>query len=93
VTSPLTGLQHWWARLRTRYPHPVPARGPDPIRTKDLAQQLRGQWIAMQDGEVIDAGPTFDQLVMRLHERGIKISSVTVMRLPAEDEAELVGLG
>lgn len=62
-----------------------------PIHTRHLADQLAGQWIALQNGEVIEAGATFDAVMLSLHRQGI--TNVTVMRFPAEKEAELVGLG
>jgi hypothetical protein len=45
----------------------------------------------MKNGEVVDMGATFDEVMVRLHERDI--TDVTVMRVPAEHEAELVGIG
>ena len=69
----------------------MPSRRPEPVRTRQLASEARGQWIAMKNGEVVDMGATFDEVMVRLHERDI--TDVTVMRVPAEHEAELVGIG
>ena len=70
---------------------PSEERSVEPVRTQRLAEQLAGKWAAMHNGEVIEAGDTFDEVMMRLHARSI--TSATVMRIPAETEAELVGLG
>lgn len=45
----------------------------------------------MHNGEVVEGRDTFDQLVMALQER--ELTNVTVMRVPAEHDVELVGLG
>ena len=74
-----------------RYGPLVASPRPEPIRTNQLAPEVRGHWIAMKNGEVVDAGRTFDELQPRLHERDI--TDVTVMRVPSEHEPELVGLG
>ena len=62
-----------------------------PIHLSELATQRAGQWVGLRHGQVIEVRETFDQLALALHEKGIK--NVTVMRVPAEHEAELVGLG
>jgi hypothetical protein len=63
----------------------------EPIRTGELLRGCAGKWVAMRNGEVVEGRETFDQLVIALQERDIK--NVTVMRVPAEHEVELVGLG
>jgi hypothetical protein len=45
----------------------------------------------MRRGEVVDVARTFDELLNQLRARDI--TDVTVMRVPSEHEAELVGLG
>jgi hypothetical protein len=63
----------------------------EPIRTAHLARELRGKWVAMRNGEVIEAGDSFDAVMLTLHRQDI--TDVTVMRIPDEHEVELVGLG
>ena len=63
----------------------------EPIRLADLLRQVPGKWVALRNGEIVDARETLDQLVQSLKERNIK--DVTVMRAPAEHEPELVGFG
>jgi len=67
--------------------------GPEvtPIRIGDLLRQVPGQWVALQNGEIIEARPTLDELMGALADRSI--TKATVMRAPAEDEPELVGMG
>lgn len=55
---------------------------------RHVAAQLRGQWIALHNGEVVESGFSLDEVMLRLHRHAF-----TVMRVPAEEEAELVGLG
>jgi hypothetical protein len=62
-----------------------------PVQLADLLHQVPGQWVALSHGEIIEARATLDELMCRLHERNI--SDATVMRAPAEHEAEMVGLG
>lgn len=50
-----------------------------------------GMWVAIKDGEVVEARPTPDEVVLALHEREIKGAYVT--RIPGEHDKELVGLG
>ena len=63
----------------------------EPVRTADLLRSCAGKWVAMHNGEVVEGRDTFDQLVMALQER--ELTNVTVMRVPAEHDVELVGLG
>lgn len=81
----------WSKRRLDGYVGAVGSDAVEPIRTSHLAAQVRGQWVALRNGEVVDCGATFDELMLRLHER--EIVDVTVMRIPDESEAELIGLG
>ena len=63
----------------------------EPIRLAELLNNVPGQWVALRDGEIVDARSKLDDLVRVLHERDI--TDVTVVRAPAEHEAEMVGLG
>jgi len=62
-----------------------------PIRLADLLREVPGQWVALRDGEVIEARGSLDELMGVLASRNIK--NVTVLRAPAEGESELVGMG
>ncbi len=60
----------------------------------DLAEELRqcaGKWVAIRGGAVVEVRETPYALVMALHERGI--DDATILRAPASNEPELVGLG
>jgi hypothetical protein len=50
-----------------------------------------GAWVALKNGQVVEARPTPYELIGVLHERGIK--NTTVIRVPDPNEPELVGLG
>lgn len=63
----------------------------EPIRTQHLSGEVKGHWVAFRNGEVVEVGSSFDEVMLNLHRRDI--TNVTVMRIPAEAEAELVGLG
>ncbi len=63
----------------------------EPIALAALLREVPGKWVALRNGEIVDARETLDQLIMSLKEREIK--DVTVMRSPAERESELVGFG
>lgn len=67
-------------------------------RAVDLAGSLRGfegRWVAVKDGKVVAAAETMDRLLLTLQESqlGSSVRNATVLRVPAENEAELVGLG
>ncbi len=61
----------------------------EPVRMAHLLRQMPGKWVALHNGEIIEARDTFDQVVMALKERDIV--GATVIRAP--DLNELVGLG
>ncbi len=67
------------------------SRHVEPIQLAALSQQVPGQWVAIRDGVIVETRDTLDQLIFKLHERNI--GDATVMRAPAEHEAEMVGLG
>jgi hypothetical protein len=56
-----------------------------------IQREYSGCWIALKSGQVVDARSTPYELVASLHDRGIQ--DTTIIRVPGEDEAELVGLG
>lgn len=60
-----------------------------PVRLAQKLKGLGGQWVALKNGEPIEASPTPDELYMRLHQKGIR--DATIVRVPAEDEPEIVG--
>ena len=62
-----------------------------PIRMAYLLSQVPGQWVALRNGRIIEARPTLDELMGVLESKAI--TNATVMRAPAEGEAELVGMG
>jgi hypothetical protein len=67
------------------------SRHVEPIELADLLHQVPGKWVALHNGAIVDARDTLDSLLMSLEAREIR--DVTVMRSPAEGEAEMVGLG
>ena len=68
-----------------------PIRVMEPLRVADDLEGLAGQWIAVKDGKVVAAGPTPDAVGMKL--RSKQIRGATILRVPAEGEPELVGIG
>lgn len=66
-------------------------REAEPIRFTELARETPGSWLAIRDGQVVEARPSLDGLMAALAERCI--TDVTVVRAAAEHEAELVGIG
>jgi len=57
----------------------------------DAQAEYPGLWVALKDGRVVEARRTPYELTMALHEHDI--TDTTIVRMPAEDEPELVGLG
>jgi hypothetical protein len=68
-----------------------PIRVMKPIRIADDLQGLAGMWVAVKDGKVVEAGRTPDAVGMKLRARQVK--GATILRVPAEGEPELVGIG
>jgi hypothetical protein len=62
-----------------------------PIRIADDLEGLAGQWVAVKDGKVVEAGSTPDAVGLKLRSRQIR--GATILRVPAEGEPELVGIG
>jgi hypothetical protein len=57
----------------------------------EIQDEYVGCWIALKNGQVVDARSTPYELVDSLHDREIR--DTTIIRVPSESEAELVGLG
>lgn len=66
------------------------ARRP-PFSIAALQPEYAGCWVAIVDGDVVDANQSPYDLVASLQERGITGS--TIVRVPAENEPETVGIG
>ena len=66
-------------------------RAMKPARIADDLEGLAGQWVGVKDGKVVAAGPTPDAVGMKL--RSKRIRGATILRVPAEGEPELVGIG
>jgi hypothetical protein len=62
-----------------------------PIHLSALLRQAPGKWVAVKDGELVEARETPDQLFLALRDRGIH--GATIIRAPGEQEPMLVGLG
>jgi hypothetical protein len=61
------------------------------VAVSDLLRQYAGRWVALMEGAVVAAAETADRLYADLHSKQIR--GATIIRAPAEDEPELVGLG
>lgn len=57
----------------------------------EIQRAYAGFWVAVRDGNVVAAWDNPYGLVQRLRE--LQIEGATIMRCPALDEPELVGLG
>jgi hypothetical protein len=62
-----------------------------PSSNVEVLREFAGRWVAVRDGEVVDANDTFDGLVVRLRE--LRERGTTIMRVPSEGEPEPVGFG
>lgn len=60
----------------------------DGVTIASLRSEFAGSWVALKGG---DARPTPGELVMVLNERQIR--DAIILRVPAKNEAQLVGLG
>lgn len=56
-----------------------------------VQSQYPGMWVAIVDGRVVEARANPHALAVALHDRSIQ--QATILRCPAIDEPELVGLG
>jgi len=54
---------------------------------------LEGKWVAIRGAEVLAAKDSSDAIFGWLRSKRIPVDSVVVLRVPDEDEPELVGLG
>ncbi len=57
----------------------------------EIQQQYPGLWVAVVDGQVIDSRENPHALAVALLNHGVAVA--TILRCPAVDEPELVGLG
>ena len=64
-----------------------------PARIAASLAGLEGKWIAVRGTEVLTAKDSSDAVFGWLRARRIPASDVVVLRVPDEDEPELVGLG
>ncbi len=67
------------------------ARVFEPRRIADDLDGFAGMWVAVKDGRVVEAGRTPDAVVLKL--RAKRVRGATILRVPAEGEPELVGIG
>lgn len=86
-------MRRWWNRNRADKnlnPRGVEVQAHmKPVRLSQALKGLGGKWVALKNGAPIDASPTPDELYTRLHEKGIR--GATILRVPVEDEPEIVG--
>jgi hypothetical protein len=64
---------------------------PQVFSVADLQAHYAGCWVALLGDDVVDARQTPYELVLSLRER--RIEGTTILRVPAEDELETVGIG
>jgi Family of unknown function (DUF5678) len=76
-------------KQRPRNAHKV--RVLEPRRIADDLEEFAGMWVAVKDGHVVEAGRTPDAVVLKLRARQVR--DATILRVPGEDEPELVGIG
>ena len=69
----------------------TPAGRRPPFSIAALQPEYAGCWVAIVDGDVVDANQSPYDLVASLRQRGLTGS--TIVRVPSEDEAETVGIG
>jgi Family of unknown function (DUF5678) len=62
-----------------------------PVRLGDAVRGFEGKWVAIKAGKVVEARETADAVYLALRDRAVR--GATIMRIPARDEPELVGLG
>jgi Family of unknown function (DUF5678) len=65
----------------------------EPLRLSEMLRGLEGKWVAIRDGEVVEAADSADALFKRLRSKQIRDASVLRVPTEKEHEAELVGLG
>jgi hypothetical protein len=64
-----------------------------PARVVAPLTGLEGRWVAIRGDEVLAAKESSDAIFGWLRSHRIPVDSVVVLRVPDEDEPELVGLG
>jgi len=79
-----------WLRRLLKGPNQR-SREMEPSSVTPLFEGLEGQWAAVKDGKVVEVARTPDALFMALRSRNIK--NATILRVPAHDDPEPVGLG
>ena len=67
------------------------ARTMTPVELPEDIRGAEGRWAAIKNGRVIGVQDTPDSLYTYLHAN--QITGATILRVPTEDEPELVGLG
>ncbi|HEX9776118.1 MAG TPA: DUF5678 domain-containing protein [Actinomycetota bacterium] len=60
-----------------------------PVTLSAALGGLAGKWVAVKNGQPIAVSSTPDELYMHLHQKGIR--DATILRVPAENEPEIVG--
>jgi hypothetical protein len=84
----------WWFKLYRRDPvseRPL-IRHLEPVRTVEFLHQTPGKWVAVKNGQIVEARDSFDQVIIALHVRDI--TDATVLRSPDPlREPETVGFG
>lgn len=61
------------------------------MRLVDGFYDYPGMWIGVKDGRILEVRRTPDEVVEALHRKNVV--GALVMRVPAEHDKELVGLG
>jgi hypothetical protein len=85
------------ARRRRRY---LDAVGPsrerppvEPVRHLAALDRYEGMWVAVRDGEIIEAARSSRELVSRLQALGPRGQGATAQFVPPKSEAYRVGVG
>lgn len=73
--------------------NPAESEAMEPLRLSEMLLGLEGKWVAIKDGEVVEAADNADALFKRLRSKQIRDASVLRVPTAEEHEAELVGLG
>lgn len=81
-------LRTWLRSTRRQGDMPV---APESLHLGEALAGFEGQWVAIRNGEVVEALPTPYALVAKLRERGI--TDAAIIRAPAKGEPEMVGFG
>ncbi len=78
-----------WRRAKAKgRKRAVPNR---PGADAETLREFAGKWVAIRDGKVLAAFETFDRVYEYLE--GERERGATILRVPAEDEPEMVGFG